>query len=313
VIATGALAFANARVRAMKSRLLGREIAGRFAAGLATMRDERLDPARGFQELIGWYGIVLRTYPRRTALLLALWRRFEIENVKLAWRAIVNGAIPSRWTTRSIELDPLATIARAKCVDSRTLAALVENLQTTPYATVAAEMWRAHADDLAAAELGFDRWASRAIADAAARLPAADRTAADLALPIVRERDFNLARRMNAVPLSASIALPREWRRRAPPAHDHDRWAVWLRAERRRLCRRAFLESPFCLAPAVALLLLTAAAHASPGPGRARARRHDADARSPAGDGADRRCQVRDWRARSAGSRCARNHRHRAM
>jgi hypothetical protein len=31
---------------------------------------------------------------------------------------------------------------------------------------------------------------------------------------------------------------------------------LWLRRQRRRLCRQAFLQAPFCLAPAVALLLL---------------------------------------------------------
>ena len=31
---------------------------------------------------------------------------------------------------------------------------------------------------------------------------------------------------------------------------------LWLRQQRRRLCRQAFLEAPFCLAPAVALVLL---------------------------------------------------------
>jgi len=31
---------------------------------------------------------------------------------------------------------------------------------------------------------------------------------------------------------------------------------VWWRHARRELCRRAFRESPFCLAPGVALLLL---------------------------------------------------------
>lgn len=235
MIATGSLAFANARVRAMKARLLGHEIAGRFAAGLASTRDERLDPKRGFSELIHWYRVVLRSYPRRSPLIFALWRRFEIENVKLVWRAIVNHAPPARWTAMWIDLDPLATIAIAPCLDSRTLAAFVDCLGETPYAGVAADMRRAHADDLAAAELGFDRWTSQTIAAAAAALPAADRTAADLARAVVRERDFNIAQRITAVPPSQGIAL---------------------RVERRRLCRRAFRESPFCLAPAVALLLL---------------------------------------------------------
>lgn len=256
MIATGSLAFANARVRAMKSRLLGREVAGRFTAGLAMARDERLDPGRGRRELIDWYDIIIGAYPRRTALLHALWRRFEIENVKLVWRAIVNGTPPARWTPRWTDLGRLATIRLTACIDARTLAAFVELLQATPFAAPAADMWRAHANDLAAAELGFDGWISRTILDAAAGLPDGDRTAAGLALAIVREREVNAERRIDATPPLPGLRLPRAWQRRAPSAHDRERWLVWLRAERRRLCRRAFLESPFCLAPAVALLLL---------------------------------------------------------
>jgi hypothetical protein len=109
-----------------------------------------------------------------------------------------------------------------------------------------------------------------------------------LALAVVRERDLNILRRATAAGLSPEVlaaalglvhreigaadvtrlaswtpargpfwtAVPPRWQRHAPPATDWDAWLVWWRRQRRALCRRAFLEPPFCLAPAVALLLL---------------------------------------------------------
>ena len=241
----------------MKSRLLGHEIAGRVLAGLAATRDEPRDRARGFAELIDWYTTILEAYPRGQPLFLALLRLHELENIKLAWRVIVNGATESPWQSLWIDLGRLATVALSACRDCRTLPALVEALRQTPYAAIAHDMCRAHADDLAAAELGFDRWASTCIIDAAALLPKADRTAVALAHAVVRERDLNIAHRLRAAGLpSPVVAMPREWQRHAPAPGDHDRWLVWLRRRRKQLCRQAFLEMPFCLAPAVALLLL---------------------------------------------------------
>ena len=97
MIASGSIAFANARVRALKSRLLGREIAGRMSAGLAITRDRSTDPADGFRELLEWYAVALKSYPYGQPLLIALLRRFEIENVKLVWRAVVNRLDQARW------------------------------------------------------------------------------------------------------------------------------------------------------------------------------------------------------------------------
>ena len=250
------MAFANARVRAMKSRLLGHEVAGRVTAGLGAMRDDRIDRARAFDSLIDCYVTVLKSYPRGQSLFLSLLRRHEIENVKLLWRVIVTGAVNGEWPRHWIDLGRLARVSIDAVRDCRTLPSLVEALRQSPYASIAGDMWRAHAGDPAAAELGFDRWASSVIIDAAAGLTSDDRGAVEIALAVVRERNFNITRRLAAAGLAAPAApLPRSWQRQAPPA-DHDRLPIWLRRRRRLLCRQAFREAPYCLAPAVALLLL---------------------------------------------------------
>ena len=256
-MATGAMAFANARVRAMKSRLLGHEIAGRVVAGLGAVHDDRIDRARSLESLIDCYVTILKSYPRGQPLWLALLRRHEIENIKLLWRVIATGAAAGSWPRHWIDLGSLATVSLDAGRECRTLPSLVESLRHSPYASIAADMCRAHGDDAAAAEFGFDRWIDSGISEAAANLPAADRTAVEMAMAVVRERHFNVARRLAAAGLPAPPAtLPRHWQRHAPPAADPDRLQVWLRARRRRLCRQAFREAPYCLAPAVAMLLL---------------------------------------------------------
>lgn len=288
MIATGSLAYANARVRALKSRLLGREIAARVAVGLAASRDHALNADVSRRELLDWYAVVLASYPRGHALIHSLLYRHDIENIKLAWRAIVNAHGSPRWIGRWIDLGRLASVRLESVRDCRTLPSLVDAARRTPFAGIAEAMWRAHAEDPLAAEIGFDRWTSRAIIDSARALPGADRTAAALATAVVRERDFAVLRRAAAAGLSPEIltaalgclhqeigldpamrlaawtpadgpfwaAVPRRWQRHAPPSADWDRWMVWWRHARRDLCRRAFRETPFCLAPAIALLLL---------------------------------------------------------
>jgi hypothetical protein len=224
-------------------------------AGLALARDDRLDAARGFRELLQWYALVLASYPRGQALCLALLRRLEIENVKLAWRAVAHHS-GAEWLALWVDFGELASVSLERCRDHRALQALTEALRGTPFASIAGAMWRAHGDDPAAAELGFDRWASQAMVAAAAALPAVDRLAADLARAVVRERDVNVMGRLTGEARPELLALPDEWRRRPLPAADARQWLVRLRHARGRLCRRAFRDSPFCLAPAIALLLL---------------------------------------------------------
>lgn len=238
MIATGALAFANARVRARKSRLHGPEVAGRAIAGLVLSPDERLDPARGFDELIEWYALVLKSYPTGRPLVLALLRLLEIENIKLLWRAIANRVDATAWSRQWHDFGRLASITLDQARECQTLSSLVDRLRHSPYASIAETMWRAHAADLAAAESGFDKWASQALIDCAAALSSPDHTAAALATSVAQERHLHAARRGDNP-------------RHAPAAE-----LIHLRQHRRLLCHRAFRESPYCISPAVALLLL---------------------------------------------------------
>jgi hypothetical protein len=305
MIASGRVAYANARVRALKSQLFGPEVVGRLRADRdipisspddrepsgdsAGLRDIPDLPARRFHHLLRCYRVVLASYPSGQTLFQALVRLHEIENVKLGWRARVFGHPVERWGPLWRPLGVLESVRFENCRDQTSLAGLVDSLRATPYSVIADDTWRAHADDLLASELALDRWASASIARAAFGLGRAETTARDLALAVVRERDLNLLRRgAHAFGLSPDavlgglVLLPRElpadelsrlatWTpqsgrflRAWPPAWGPaaDRPADWdalvlaVRRARRRACRRAFLASPYCLGPAMALLLL---------------------------------------------------------
>lgn len=278
MISAGRYAFANARARAMKSRLLTRRVSG----DLAALANER------FRKLIDHYAILIASYPIGQSLLLALVRLHETENLKLVWRAILRGVPPDRWLPLWIPLGSLATLDAEACRDCRSLRALDAVVESTPYHLIAGQMRRAHADDVAAAELGFDRWASRRVIDAALSLPAREHRARDLAIALVRERDLNVVRRARtyALPPDATAGavaflagelgsagvlsladwtpadgpiwtrLPRPWVRRVGRvAGWHALLLAWRRA-RRAECHRAFLAPPLCLAPGLAVLLL---------------------------------------------------------
>ena len=158
-------------MRALKSRLLGREIVVRASRSATARQDLSALASGAFRELVDWYHIVLTSYPTGQALVLALLRRHEIENVKLVWRAIVGRHPCSRWAGLWIPLERLATVRIDDCRDCHWLDALVEALRTTPYAEIGDAMRRAHPHNLPAAEMGFDRWASRAIVREADALP----------------------------------------------------------------------------------------------------------------------------------------------
>jgi hypothetical protein len=305
MIASGRVAYANARVRALKSQLFGPEIVGRLRADRdipisspddedtsgdsAGRRDISHLPARRFHHLLRCYRVVLASYPTGQTLFQSLVRLHEIENVKLGWRARSLGHPVERWELLWRPLGVLETVRFEECRDQTSLAGLVNSLRASPYNVIADDTWRAHADDLLAAELALDRWASASIARAAFGLGRAETTARDLALAVVRERDLSVLRRgAHAFGLSPDavlgglVLLPRElpadelsrlatWTpqsgrflRAWPPAWGPtaDRPADWdalllaVRRARRRACRRAFLGSPYCLGPAMALLLL---------------------------------------------------------
>ena len=112
-----------------------------------------------------------------------------------------------------------------------------------PFREIAAVIARAHGTDLAAAELAFDRWASQHLLDEARRLPRREALARRLVELGVKERDSEIVRRgAKWYGLTSVSGI----------AED----VMSLRRERLRLCRRAFVGSPFLLAPAIAVILL---------------------------------------------------------
>ncbi|MFI5177983.1 MAG: V0D/AC39 family V-type ATPase subunit [Vicinamibacterales bacterium] len=278
------LAYGYARVRARKSRLLPSAVLAALATadqpaltvGAWRDLDEESDAAAlasiVYARLVSDYVVAIRAYPAAADLLRALARLHEVENVKLAWRA-VTGAVPAReWRECWRPLGPLERVARAACETAGSLRQLAAVMRRTPFAVIAAAVLDAHGEDLAAAEVAFDRWGSSAVVDAARALPRAESAARDLAFHVVRERDVMLmARAVGPLGLAPEAALrmtavmaaesgPARMRRlvehladRSPSLTDLRRQ---VRVARRLACRRAFLGNPFCLAPPIALVML---------------------------------------------------------
>jgi hypothetical protein len=240
-------------------------------------------------DLVDCYRVVLRSVPSGHAVVTALLQRLEIENLKQAWRGLAAGHPVARWSRGWQSLAPLATLDLDRCRDCRSLDDLVTALAATPYHGVSTAMLRAHRGDTLAAELGFDRWASRRLLDAALALTAHDAAGRDLACRVVGERDLQLlARGVGAFGLAPDAVLnalvflprvvtrgalsrlatwtpdegplpslwPRPWQRVVGRAQDWDTLIRQWRRARYQACRRAFLDDPFCVAPAIALLLL---------------------------------------------------------
>lgn len=240
----GSIAYAHARIRGCKSRLLTRSDALPLfaAADSAAMRRvvAALDLAEPLRRLLRVYRTAIRGYPGGEALFRALLQLHEIENVKLLWRAAVRrgrrDAVARLW----IDLESLASISIVDAPSTRDLAG---KLAGTPYAAIADTVARAHGNDIAAAELAFDRWASQRLLDEARSLPRRDALSRRLVEMLVRERDAEILRRGEKWYGLTSVS--------GSPAD-----VASMRRERLRLCRRAFVGSPFLLAPAVAVVLL---------------------------------------------------------
>jgi vacuolar-type H+-ATPase subunit C/Vma6 len=289
VIATGTLAYANARVRALKSQLLDADTLKRLRAAGADPPDAENFHDRRFRHLSRSYDVVIRSYPSGERLCRALYRLHEIENIKLAWRAYVGVRAVAEWQSLWRPLGKLETVPLETCRDRTSLPDFVHGLRPTPYGEIARSIVRAHANDPLAAELAFDRWASSEVAAAAEALAPAEAAARGLARSLVRERDLNLLRRgVRAYRLSVDAVLgglvllpgemprnelrrlaewtgdsggtlprwPKAWLLPAPVPCDWDAVIVAVKRARRRACRQAFLGSPYCLAPPLALLLL---------------------------------------------------------
>lgn len=296
-------AFGNTRVRAMKSRLLRPEDAAalRTAAARGALSAffqeivgiEADDAADIFKLLLGRlvadYETVLRSYPSGTDVFLALVRLHEVENLKLAWRALTHAHPAERWLPCWRPLGRLEAIGRDGWHEAGSLRQAVALLRRTDYEEVAAAVFRRHEADPPAAELAFDRWASTRLLEAARALPPQERTARDLVLGLVRERDFEVlfrgVRSYGLAPdlvLGAAVLLPTELRyddlrllaewtpewgslaallpqgllRDTSGIADRDAFRRALRSARRHACLRAFMQQPFQLGPAVAFLLL---------------------------------------------------------
>jgi ATP synthase (C/AC39) subunit len=277
---------AHARMHALK-RQLWTPLDRHLVVGAGVEPDGRAlagTPAGVFPGLVRWYTTFIAIHPTAATLLRALFRRHDVENLKLLWRAAVRGRAPLAQCWRPLE--PLGVVAFSARVS--TPQELVHQLDATPYGEIARALMRSHAADLPATEIGLDRWVWNAIADARARLPAQERGAADLVRTLTMEHDVDLLRRGVSVGLqpdlvakstvvlskecrigllSAAAAwrpedgplarvLPRPLTRVSPDAHGWDDVVRALRRARLRECRRAFVGWPFRLAPAVAALLL---------------------------------------------------------
>ena len=260
-------AYGNARVRAMRSRLLRPEdgFALRAASSLAALAaglgapppaSARLFRRELFDGLMRDYRRVIGSYPRGGDLFAALLGLHEIENWKLLWRALVRRVPPARWTPL---WRPLGRLEALGLDDARAAASLSEAAalaKETAYEPGVADALRAPEGDLAAAERAFDRFASRRLAAEARRLPRREQAARDLALALVRERDVRAVQQA-----TASGEAPGEARlaaavfREEPPGDPAASMAALLQ-RRRAACRSAFLGPPLRLAPAVACLLL---------------------------------------------------------
>lgn len=242
--ARGGIAYAHARMLAWKSRLLTRmDAAPLFTASNAAEMQRVLgaleirDP---LARLLRIYAMAIRGYPRGAALFRALLRLREIENVKLLWRLTAKPSRRDALERLWVDLGELATVPR---LDAATPNALAEELRNTPYGSIAATVARVHGNDVAAAELALDRWASQQLRETAQRLPRRETLSRRLIESVLRERDAQLAVRGAKWYGLATV-----------PAEAFD--VAALRRERLRLCRRAFVGSPFLLAPAIAIVLL---------------------------------------------------------
>ena len=212
----GAIACAHARIRACRSRLLTR-----FDAL----------PLFGAKDSVTMQRIVA-----------ALDLTDPEARLARVYRTAIRGyrhAVPLLEALRGLRVIEDVKLQWRKAVRAEgSLLDLAERLDL-PIATTIA---RAHGSDIAAAELAFDRWATGRLLGEARRLPRREHLARRLMELVVRERDAQLATRG-----------PRWYGVSATPRSED---VTSLRRERLRLCRRAFVGSPFLLAPALAVILL---------------------------------------------------------
>lgn len=198
------------------------------------------------QRLLGRYRAILKCYHDAVPLVRALLGLHEIENVKLGWRAVARRIPAERWTPLWRDLHELARVSIDPFRNAHTLFDVVKNLDGTLFGGIASDVYSAHADDLASAELAFDRWASLQVVGEIEMLDRGETLAAEIAEALVRLRDDEIARRSSVYGLSQAAAeAARAYPRRRAPA------------DLQMLCRRAFRGQALRLAPAIAYAALT--------------------------------------------------------
>jgi hypothetical protein len=237
------LAYAHARLRACKSRLLTRSDAVPLWTATDATAMHRVVEALGVGDpgprLLRVYAAAMRT--GRKSLFDALLWRHEIENVKLLWRVAIMHR--PRAVVRRLWID-LGAFGSVIPLDGGTPNELAAQLAGTPYAGVATTVARSHGNDLAAAELAFDRWVTQCLLAEARKLPRRETMARRLLELVVREWEAQLELRgakwygLESITSRGNVDI------------------VAIRKERVRLCRQAFIGSPFRLAPAIAVVLL---------------------------------------------------------
>lgn len=249
----GEIAYTHARLHAWRSRLLRRADIMPLLAAYDAPSHDRVLAAIGaatdgeavqhaFERLLNIYRIAIRGYRDYTLLLLALLRLHEVENVKLAWRAIARHEDEARWRSLWRPLGSLSSVTFEQCRVAESLPDLVDRLSDTPYRSVVASLHRAHGDDVTAFEFGIDRWASDQLRNAAANLPAVEGLAGAIIETLVRHRDAQLEERgLKAYGLS-SAAREEEMNTRVVDFPT--------------LLRRAARGGPLSLAPALAIILM---------------------------------------------------------
>lgn len=210
-----ARAYAFARVCATRGTILRREEL--FAVRGTTDEQASMHAAsalgvetdaKRFARLLKRYRLVLRVYSEHADLVRALLRLHEIENLKLAWRALARNADPDTWVPLWRDFGDLATLPRIRGVTS--LYDLVELVKETPYGAIASAVFKVSPRE----EIAFDRWASSEVVRLADALPRSEELARQIALRIIRKRDEAFRARGAAVVV-----------REPPPRRMHDPFA----------------------------------------------------------------------------------------
>lgn len=281
-------AYAFARTRARRSTLLRPEQLA--SLGAVTSRRELVSALRAAsidaKDPDGARSACLARFVADAAALIASWPRpallraivglEEIENLKLACRALRRGLAADGWIPLWRPLGAVARLAPEAFAGGMSLRAALDALPDEPYGEGARKALRAHDGDPAGFEIALDSMASQQLL-AAGSASAAD--ARQLAEAAVRIRDLDALARSAARGLraedaaAATLVLRREWkpevlqalargqvpealRRRWPSAATPAALEASLRDALRDACLRTFVVMPFRPASGAALLLL---------------------------------------------------------